>query len=138
MNIIKFLLRNSRGLALLAIAAGVLSGVSGAALIGLIHASLGAGPGALIEMQWQYAALCVVLLVTQYASQVFVLRLSQGAIFDLRLRLSKSIIDAPLRRLEEAGSPRLMASLTGDSATISSALINVPVICINLATMLTG
>ncbi|MFL6286062.1 MAG: cyclic peptide export ABC transporter [Pyrinomonadaceae bacterium] len=137
MNIIKFLLRNSRGLALLAIIAGVLSGTSGAALIGLIHASLGAGPGALLNMQWQYAALCVVLLLTQYASQVFVLRLSQGAIYDLRLRLSKSIIDAPLRGLEEAGSPRLMASLTGDAATISAALINVPIICINVATILT-
>jgi putative ATP-binding cassette transporter len=137
MNIIKFLLRNSRGLALLAIIAGALSGSSGAALIALIHASLGARAGALVQMQWQYAGLCVVLLVTQYASQVFVLRLSQGAIYDMRLRLSKSIINAPLRQLEEAGSPRLMAALTGDAATISSALINVPVICINLATMLT-
>jgi putative ATP-binding cassette transporter len=137
MNIIKFLLRNSRGLAVLAIVAGVFSGTSGAALIGMIHASLGADSGALMRMQWQYVALCVVLLLTQYASQVFVLRLSQGAIYDLRLRLSKSIIDAPLRGLEEAGSPKLMASLTGDAAAISSALINVPVICINLATMLT-
>jgi putative ATP-binding cassette transporter len=137
MNIIKFLLRNSRGLALLAIIAGVLSGTSGAALIALIHASLGADSVALTQMQWQYVALCVALLVTQYAAQVFVLRLSQGAVYDMRLRLSKSIIDAPLRRLEEAGSPRLMAALTGDAATISSALINVPIICINLATMLT-
>ncbi|MDQ3804642.1 MAG: cyclic peptide export ABC transporter [Acidobacteriota bacterium] len=137
MNIIKFLLRNSRGLALLAITAGALSGSSGAALIALVHASLGADSAALSQMQWQYVGLCVALLVTQYASQVFVLRLSQGAIYDMRLRLSKSIINAPLRRLEEAGSPRLMAALTGDAATISSALINVPIICINLATMVT-
>jgi putative ATP-binding cassette transporter len=137
MNIIKFLLRNSRGLALLAIIAGALSGSSGAVLIMLIHASLGADSNALTQMQWQYVGLCVGLLLTQYAAQVFVLRLSQGAIYDMRLRLSKSIINAPLRQLEEAGSPRLMAALTGDAATISSALINVPIICINLATMLT-
>ena len=137
MNIIKFLLRNSRGLALLAIIFGALSGVSGAALIALIHGSLGANSAALSHMQWQYVGLCVGLLLTQYASQIFVLRLSQGAVYDMRLRLSKSIINAPLRQLEEAGSPRLMAALTGDAATISGALINVPVICINVATMLT-
>lgn len=137
MNIIKFLLRNSRGLALLAIIAGVLSGISGAALIALIHASLGADSAGLSRMQWQFVGLCIVLLLTQYASQMFVLHLSQGAIYDMRLRLSKSIIDAPLRRLEEAGSPRLMAALTGDAATISGALISVPIICINVATMLT-
>jgi putative ATP-binding cassette transporter len=137
MNIIKFLLRNSRSLALLAIIFGALSGISGAALIALIHGSLGANSAALSHMQWQYVGLCVGLLLTQYASQIFVLRLSQGAVYDMRLRLSKSIINAPLRRLEEAGSPRLMAALTGDAATISGALINVPVICINVATMLT-
>jgi putative pyoverdin transport system ATP-binding/permease protein len=42
-----------------------------------------------------------------------------------------------LRRLEEAGSPRLMAALTGDAAAISGALLGVPIMCINLATIIT-
>ena len=42
------------------------------------------------------------------------------------MRLSRQILSAPLRRLEELGSHRLLATLTQDIPAIGSTLVNIP------------
>jgi putative pyoverdin transport system ATP-binding/permease protein len=50
--------------------------------------------------------------------------------------LSRRILGAPLRSLEELGPHRLLASLTDDIPTITNAFTFIPVLCINFAVLL--
>jgi putative ATP-binding cassette transporter len=139
MSILKFLWRNSKWSSVLAILTSIISGIVGAALIAFIHYVLSRAPDSSApNLIWAYCGLCSLLLLSHLLSQILLLYISQGAIYDLRMQLSRSIIRAPLRPLEEAGSPRLMAALTGDASTISGALLGVPIISINIATIVTS
>jgi putative pyoverdin transport system ATP-binding/permease protein len=135
MKLLQFLWRHSKSIALLAVFAGILSGLSSASLIALVHNALGYGSFPPRKLIMLYVLLCLLLLVTRVGSQVVLLRLSQETIFTLRLQMCANILSAPLRRLEEMGTARLFAALTTDATTISNALINVPLICICVTTI---
>jgi putative pyoverdin transport system ATP-binding/permease protein len=135
MQLLRFLWRNSKSIAIFAVIAGILSGVSNAGLIALIHKALGNSQFPAANLIGTYVGLCALLLVTNISSQLLLLHLSQKAIFTLRLQLCANILKAPLRRLEEAGSPRLFAALTTDASTISNALLSIPLICIAFTTV---
>lgn len=136
MNLIKFLLRNSKEVVILTIVAGIIGGLSNAGLIAIIHAALSRTDGPASNLLISFGGLCVLMLISNITSQVMLLRLSQEAIFDLRLRLCRQILKAPLRNIEEAGSSKLLAALTSDTVAVSQALLSVPVICIQMTTLL--
>lgn len=136
MNVIRFLLRNSTSHVVLIILIGTVGGLSSAGLVAIIHATLSNPAPSATPLMWTYVGLCVVALFSNIGSQLLLLRLSQGAIFDLRMRLSRQILKAPLRRLEQAGTSRLLTALTGDANTLSNALFSVPLLSINLITLL--
>ena len=136
MKLLKFIWHHSKSTALLAVLAGVLSGLSSAGLIALVHNALGHSPfspGTLILL---YVLACLLLLVTRVGSQVVLLRLSQDTIFTIRLQLCANILSAPLRRLEEIGAPRLFAALSTDAAIISNSLLTIPLVVICATTIL--
>jgi putative ATP-binding cassette transporter len=54
------------------------------------------------------------------------------------MRLCQKIIAAPLRHLEELGSHKLMTALTDDIPTITGTLVNIPILCINMAIAVGG
>jgi len=126
MKLISFLLRYSRGLVILAVIASIISGFCNAGLITVIHAKLSRGESAPAALGWAFAVLCIALPVTRFASQVLLTHLSQKAIFDLRMRLVRSIVGAPLRHLERVGAHRLLGALTEDVFTITGALTSIP------------
>lgn len=132
MKLLYLLLRTSRGTLAVAILVGILSGASSTLLIGMIHSALSAERQAATKLVWAFAGLCVVVLLTSIASKVLLIRLSQGAVFDLRRQLSRRILRASLRHLEEVGTHRLLATLTEDVLVISNALTSLPVLCINV------
>lgn len=134
MSLIQFLLRASRRTVLIAILAGLAGGVCTSLLIALIHSALSSGRRS--SHAWAFAGLCAGMLLTKAASQIFLTRLSQGAFLDLRMRLSRQILAAPLRTLEEAGLHRLMVILTDDVLFISNSIIGVPLLCINVSIVL--
>src|ERR687896_1952866 len=135
MNLFYFLIRASRNILILAILAGIISGVSSAGLIAIISMTLTQPKLSLGWLAAGFAGLGLVVLSFSVLSQTLLNRLSQGAILELRMRLSRSILASPLRRLEEQGMPRLMAALTDDVLVITNALFTIPPICINLATL---
>jgi putative ATP-binding cassette transporter len=57
---------------------------------------------------------------------------------DLRLRLSRQILSAPQRCLEELGAHRLLAALADDVPVITNALLALPVLFINVAVVIAG
>lgn len=133
LKLLAFLLRQSdnpgraaRRLVLV-VALGIVGGAASTALLTLINGML-ADPGRSgAAAWWPFAAFCVLLPVSRFASQVMLIRLVQGTASDLRLRLSQKILSAPLHRLEKLGAPRMLASLTEDVQTLTTALTNVPV-----------
>jgi putative ATP-binding cassette transporter len=135
MNLMGMLLRTSWKGVVLAVLAGALSGASSVGLLALTHATL-AGAGSRGLLAGAFAALCVSVLVNKVLSQTLLIRLSQRAVSQLCLHLSRQILATPLRRLEEMGTHRLLATLTGDVPTIVMAFNAIPNICISLVIVL--
>ena len=133
MGLFNYLLRSSRGAFLLAVAASVLSGASGAAFIVVVNQSLAHARPAPAALVWAYVALCLITVVTRFASQAMLFRLAQGVIYRLRRRLVDSILASPLRSVEETGTPRLYSALSDDVVVIADALPGLPAICSSAA-----
>jgi len=138
MKLFMFLIKYSPGSVILALIAGLLSGVSNAALLGVFNQSIkneGATPAALL---WSFIGLCLFLPLMRFGSEVLLTRLAQGALFKLRIQVCQQILAAPLRHLEEIGLHRLMTALTEDIPTITGTLVTLPLLFINVAVVITG
>jgi putative pyoverdin transport system ATP-binding/permease protein len=125
--------RASLGLMVLA---GVLSGASSAGLIATINAVLRGGSPALGLLTAGFIALCVALPAGRFFSSFLLLKLSNRAVMELRLELSKTILAAPLRRLEELGSARLLAAMTDDVSVLVTAISCMPMLVIQITLVL--
>jgi putative ATP-binding cassette transporter len=134
MELIRFFTRYAPGSVVLAIAAGILSGACNGGLLVLFSAALQGGERhSRAALAWSFVALCLFLPLTRFVSEVLLARLSQGVLFDLRMHLSRQILSAPLRRLEEIGATRVMTTITDDIPRITSTLSIIPALCINVA-----
>lgn len=135
MKLLSFLLRNSRGIMILAVIAGLISGASNTGLLALITAGLGNSYPRERLIQ-AFIALCIIAPVSRIASEVLLVQLGQKAVFDLRMKLSRQILRVPLRQLEELGPHKLTVALTDDVLAISNAIILVPILFINVAVVI--
>lgn len=132
MHLFKFLLRISWRTVVIAILLGVVSGASSTGLLALINTKLDHGQLSATTLLWSFVGLCVLVPVTRFSSEALLIRLGQGAICNLRLQMSRRILAAPLRHLEELGAHRLLATLTDDIPAITNALTFIPIFCINV------
>ncbi|HEY9692201.1 MAG TPA: ABC transporter transmembrane domain-containing protein [Oculatellaceae cyanobacterium] len=133
MNLLQLLLRTSWVSVISATIAALLSGVSSTGLIALINLSLNNTKLPITSLAWAFAACCLLLLISTAASLILIAYLSQEVIFKLWLELIRRILASPLRRIEEIGSPTLLATLTEDIEAISSAAIAISNISVNVA-----
>lgn len=138
MRLIFFLLRASWRIVLLAGLVGALSGIASVGLVALILHALGQANTSSIVLMGLFAALCVVVLLTHVTSQMLLSRLSQTSIEQLQVGLCRRILNSPLKHLEEIGSDRMLASLTGDVGVVSQAMNGVPVLAVNIVILVCG
>jgi len=127
-----FLLRESRGLAILAVLSGLIAGVGNSGLLALINMQITNVGNSTKTLVWSYVGLCILTLASRVVSELILTRLSLGTMFDLRMKLSKQILAAPLRHLEELRAHRLLATLTQDIPEVVNALIMIPMFCMYL------
>ena len=112
----------------LIVIAGILSGIASTAFIALINQTIHReAQGSTNALAW-FLAFLVVLPVTRFTSNALLVRVSQGVFHEMRMDLCRRILSAPLRKLEQFGPARLLASLTDDVGTIGNALGTVPVV----------
>src|SRR5438874_685168 len=137
MNIIRFFLRYSRKTMILSIVAGGLSGASNAALLAVINLALRKSGSPSAMLVWSFAGLCLLFFLSRYISELLLNSLGQGALFTLRMELSRQILSVPLQYLEQFGAARLLAVLTDDVPTITATILIIPVLCISV-TVCTG
>lgn len=116
-----------------AVVAGVVSGFTNLLLIALINAVLASGGSAERRLLWGFAALCLVLPLARFVSNSLLTRLTAWALLELRVQLSRRILAARLRQLEEIGPHRVLATLTDDVPTISGALANMPLLFMHIS-----
>jgi putative pyoverdin transport system ATP-binding/permease protein len=134
MQFLRFLWNLSSWNLLLATIAGLISGVGNAMLISTINRSV--NQGAFADALGYFIALAILISIAGIASQYLLINLSQTAIYQLRLRLSRDILAAPLPHIERLGENRLIAALTEDIRILSQSFSIVPSLCIDLATVI--
>lgn len=109
----------------------------GAVLLSLASAGLGVGIIAFINQRLIEAGgaagalmpllgLLVLLLAVTLGTQLALTLLGHHFVFDLRARLVKRILDTDIERLEQVGSPTLLASLTSDVRNITIGFVRLP------------
>jgi putative pyoverdin transport system ATP-binding/permease protein len=131
-----YILRNFK-MAILAISSiGLVSGASSAGLMILIHVILYNESRSNGRWAAAFVAIALLALATGITSQVLITKLSESINFDLRVRLSQRILDAPLRYLEEVGTNRLLAALIQDVNQISGVFFAIPTLFINTAVVI--
>ncbi|MGB3519132.1 MAG: cyclic peptide export ABC transporter [Elainellaceae cyanobacterium] len=133
MRLISFLLRSSWITAAIASLAGALSGASSVLLIASINTAISTPGQQTNAVLVRFLGLALITLLAGSWSQILLARLSQQAIYKMRLQLSHWILSCPLRRLEELGANRLLASLTDDIEAISATVFNLPLLLVNAA-----
>ncbi|HWS85822.1 MAG TPA: cyclic peptide export ABC transporter [Pyrinomonadaceae bacterium] len=134
MKIFGFLLRFSPAIVLVSILLGILSGASHIGILALIAATLTKDPRFSPETSyWALVGLCVLMPLTRVGSELVLSYAGQGAVLRLRMQMSRKILEAPMRHLENIGSPRLYATLTEDVMSITGALMILPLMAINTA-----
>jgi putative ATP-binding cassette transporter len=145
MNIVRllsFLLRLSKGiryarLRIAAIAvAGIVSGVASTSMIALITQILTGKGSRTALLTGLFITLCIVLPIFRFMSQMLLINLTQQSLLALRLRLSRSILAAPLRHLETIGPHRLLATLTTDIGTLVDSMAMIPVLVMHTAVVI--
>jgi putative pyoverdin transport system ATP-binding/permease protein len=134
-GLLGFLLRNSRGIVVPMVCAGVLAGLFSAGVIAVVSRTL-IRHNASYLLALAFGALVVGRIVTTAAAQLLLVRFSQGTILDLSLTLCAKILHAPLRVLERRGSAQIIAVLTEDVSSVTWAVQSLPQLVMNSAILL--
>src|SRR4051794_1598640 len=121
-RLLLLLLRESRGVVALSVAAGVIGGAGGVALIALIQAELGRDAAPSAALACGFAGLCLLATSARVVAHAAMIRLGQGSVTRLCLRLCRAILALPPERFEEADPSALLAALTGDLGIIANAV----------------
>jgi putative ATP-binding cassette transporter len=115
--------------------ASALGGLASTGLVALINATLHSF-GSRDVLLAGFVGLCVLLPVARFLSTWLLVRQIQDVVYNLRLELSRHILAAPLRQLEEVGSPRLLAMMTDDVDAVTDAISNLPLLTLHLTVVL--
>ncbi|MGE3976114.1 MAG: cyclic peptide export ABC transporter [Nitrospira sp.] len=134
MSLLRFLYRNSWRLVMLSMVAGLISGLASAGIIAFINSALEESQRT-VALGVGFLGGIVLVVVTKVFSEVVLTRLGQDIIAQLRIHLSEQILRAPLRHVQELGHHRLLAALNEDTDVIAQAYVQIPLICVNGATV---
>lgn len=132
-NLILFLLKCSEhpGRAVSAMSiillTGILAGLASTGLLVLTNTILFRPQASTSSLRWGFLGLCVLMPLSRFVSQSLLFHLSQRNTFDVRMKLSRAVLQTPLRDVEAIGPARILATMTDDVQTISGALSNLPV-----------
>ena len=133
LKMIAFYFRHSQRVVVSAIAVGMLAGTLTAGLMALVSIKIAAPEATPDGFVWLFGVMALLDLGATLTSGLLSNLLSQRTSYDLRMRLCRQVLAAPLRRLEESGTHRIGAVLNQDITAITDAFLQVPQICVHLA-----
>lgn len=118
--------RHSRAIIFVVVVTGVISGLGNTALIAIINKILSDASSS--GLVWSFVGLCVIIPFFGFISQTLLVSLALESGCHMRMWLSRQILSAPLRLLEDIGAHRLFASLTDDIPAVTDGITNLPVL----------
>lgn len=133
MDFLSYLYRRSWPLLLAATLASLIAGASGVALIGIITRI---HPGAASQVTVLFFGVCALHLLARTFSQIVLLNLTQGSILDIRLDMSRKLLAARLRMLNQQGKSELLTILTRDIESLIVAMTIIPLVMTHTAIVL--
>ncbi len=136
MKLIRLLFKNSWRAVVLSVLTGILGGGSTVGLVAAINFTLPKLNQIPNWLPWVFLGLCLTLLVSGALSQLYIAKLSQNIMYQLRLKLARSVLACPLQHLEQLGAPKLLATLTQDISQIANASAFIAQLSLNLAWLL--
>lgn len=110
-QILAFLLRK-RSLAGLSL--GLLAGLGTSLVFVALREALGRTPHMTVRDFALFAGLCVATQACLLASETLLFRHTEALLLELRLSFARQIVELPLRRQEQIGSARILATFTED------------------------
>lgn len=125
MNLLSFIYQQSWRKLLLATICGIVTGLSGAALVALISEGV-TGKGDMVALGGMFFGLCMLQLATKSFAEITLLRTAQSAVSRLRVDLSRRLLATPLKKLQELGKPALLVILTNDIEMVVGAFLLLP------------
>lgn len=135
-KLLSYLLRMSRHISysrwtiVIALATGLISGIGLTGLLAIISSLLVGKPNVEHPL-YAFVAFCIVVPTSRLISQSLFNGLATRALFETRLQSCRKILAAPLRSLEEIGPHRLLATLTDDITSLTTALTQIPLLCLH-------
>ena len=127
---------HSKLLVVILMVAGIVSGLSNTVLIATINSTLNKSEASTSSLVLVFTGLCLALASMRFVSGAVLVHLMKKVMVSLRLQLCRKILTAPLSVLEQLGTHRLYATLTGDAPGIANAFMFLPLLCMNLAILL--
>src|SRR5262249_60710608 len=100
MNLLRFLLRSSRGIVLPRALAGAVGGIAGIGLIALIRHELASESTGSSSIAWIFLSLCLLAALARIIGQASMIRLGHSAILKLGLELVRRTLQLSLRAFE--------------------------------------
>ena len=125
-SLLSLLLRRSRTSMIVIAVTGIFSGFCNSALLALISHALGTDQSSLKTMLVGFIALSVGVLVGNTVPELLLAKVSRSITAELRLKLGRSILVAPYRRLEIIGKGPVLAALSQDVQAIVNIASKIP------------
>jgi putative ATP-binding cassette transporter len=110
---------------------GAISGLASTWLITVINHVVSGDPIPLATLEREFIVLVAVVAVARFLSSSVLVALGARAANTLQINLARRILAAPLRRLEEVGTHRLLAALVDDVGMVSATMTVMPNTLIN-------
>jgi len=136
MKLIYFIVRRSRATFIWAVVSGVTSGVCTSGLLGVFNLALNGNQVLSTKLIYVFVFLVVAAPVARITSEILLTRLGQNALLNLRMDMSRLLLNQPLRRMEELGSHRILGVLLEDIPSVTGLLSVVPLLCLNFAVVI--
>jgi putative pyoverdin transport system ATP-binding/permease protein len=133
---LQFLFRSSRKVTLAIAALGLVNGFAAAGLIALINAAIHQSAGFTGLLILGVLAVALAKVLTGIVAQWLLVKFSQETLLGISVDLCRTVLAAPLRRLEETGIHRILTALTNDVLVLGAAVQAVPALATNGAIVL--
>jgi putative ATP-binding cassette transporter len=139
-KLLAYLLRMSRNkfspwLVTVALITGLISGLGLTGWLAIISAVIAGNRD--LRLLYGFVGLCLIVPASRLLTQSLFNYLATRAVFETRLAACRRILASPLRRVEDLGPHRLLATLTDDITTLATALTQIPVLCMQSAIVVT-
>jgi putative pyoverdin transport system ATP-binding/permease protein len=133
-RLLSYLFKSCRREILIVAGLGILGGASSAAIIAIVNSALHTQVSGTLPAA-AFALAVLAKLATGLVSNIVLLHMTQNVTLRLCDEMCRRVIAAPLRRIEEVGASRVLASLTDDIAMLSAAIAEVPHLVVNAAVL---